>query len=119
MTLEILCSSPIKGELKIGQGFNSVGRDGGTHIAREDADETYSLDIEADVGTRVYTMRAGILVAVEDRYDVVPKEGLTEEAWKERALRENNYIFIFHPEDDTVSFYAHLQQNGVDLPVKK
>lgn len=80
-----------------GQGWLSQGIRGTTHRGRME----FAYDLATSIGTPVYAMRAGKVIAVQDKY---PDTG----GGKENASRFN-YVWIEHDEGYR-SIYVHLQQ---------
>ncbi|WP_010467668.1 M23 family metallopeptidase [Acaryochloris sp. CCMEE 5410] len=91
--------SPLKGFCHPlnGQGWLSQGIRGRTHRGRME----YAYDLATSIGTPVYAMRAGKVIAVQDKY---PDTG----GGKENISRFN-YVWIEHDEGYR-SVYVHLQQ---------
>lgn len=88
-----------------GQGWLSQGIRGTTHQGRME----YAYDLAASIGTPIYAMRSGKVLAIRDKY---PDIG----GGKENAARYN-FIWIEH-DDGYRSIYVHLQQgfrNKVNL----
>lgn len=80
-----------------GQGWLSQGIRGRTHQGRME----FAYDLATSIGTPVYAMRAGKVIAVQDKY---PDIG----GGKENIARFN-YVWIEHDEGYR-SVYVHLQQ---------
>lgn len=80
-----------------GQGWLSQGIRGRTHQGRME----FAYDLATSIGTPVYAMRAGKVIAVQDKY---PDTG----GGKENISRFN-YVWIEHDEGYR-SVYVHLQQ---------
>jgi len=80
-----------------GQGWLSQGIRGTTHQGRME----FAYDLATSIGTPVYAMRAGKVIAVQDKY---PDTG----GGKENVSRFN-YVWIEHDEGYR-SIYVHLQQ---------
>lgn len=80
-----------------GQGWLSQGIRGRTHRGRME----YAYDLAVSIGTPIYAMRAGKVIALRDKY---PDTG----GGKENAARFN-FIWIEH-DDGYRSVYVHLQQ---------
>ncbi|UJB72448.1 peptidoglycan DD-metalloendopeptidase family protein (plasmid) [Acaryochloris sp. 'Moss Beach'] len=88
-----------------GEGWLSQGIRGRTHQGRME----YAYDLAVSIGTPIYAMRSGKVIAVRDKY---PDTG----GGKENATRFN-FVWIEH-EDGYRSAYVHLQQgfrSKVDL----
>ncbi|WP_299487914.1 M23 family metallopeptidase [Acaryochloris sp. IP29b_bin.137] len=92
-------SSPLRGFCHPlnGQGWLSQGIRGRTHQGRME----FAYDLATSIGTPVYAMRAGKVIAVQDKY---PDTG----GGKENIARFN-YVWIEHDEGYR-SVYVHLQQ---------
>ncbi|NJK51838.1 MAG: peptidoglycan DD-metalloendopeptidase family protein [Acaryochloris sp. RU_4_1] len=92
-------SSPLRGFCHPlnGEGWLSQGIRGKTHQGRME----FAYDLGASIGTPVYAMRAGKVIAVRDKY---PDVG----GGKENIARFN-YVWIEH-DGGYRSMYAHLQQ---------
>lgn len=92
-------ASPLKGFCHPlnGQGWLSQGIRGRTHQGRME----FAYDLATSIGTPVYTMRAGKVIAVQDKY---PDTG----GGKENIARFN-YVWVEH-EEGYRSVYVHLQQ---------
>lgn len=92
-------SSPLRGFCHPlnGQGWLSQGIRGRTHQGRME----FAYDLATSIGTPVYAMRAGKVIAVQDKY---PDTG----GGKENIARFN-YVWIEH-EEGYRSVYVHLQQ---------
>jgi murein DD-endopeptidase MepM/ murein hydrolase activator NlpD len=80
-----------------GVGILSQGIRGETHRGRME----YAYDLQTNIGTPVYAMRAGRVISVEDRY---PDTGGGAE-----NMTKFNYVLIEH-EVGYRSAYLHLQQ---------
>ena len=80
-----------------GQGWLSQGIRGRTHRGRME----FAYDLATSIGTPVYTMRAGKVIAVQDKY---PDTG----GGKENIARFN-YVWVEHDEGYR-TVYVHLQQ---------
>lgn len=80
-----------------GQGWLSQGIRGTTHQGRME----FAYDLATSIGTPVYSMRSGRVIAVQDKY---PDMG----GGKENASRFN-YVWVEHDEGYR-SIYVHLQQ---------
>lgn len=80
-----------------GQGWLSQGIRGRTHQGRME----FAYDLATPIGTPVYAMRAGTVVAVQDKY---PDTG----GGKENITRFN-YVWLQH-DGGYRSIYVHLQQ---------
>ncbi|BDM83389.1 M23 family metallopeptidase [Acaryochloris marina] len=80
-----------------GEGWLSQGIRGRTHQGRME----YAYDLAIKIGTPIYAMRAGKVLALRDKY---PDTG----GGKENATR-SNFIWLEH-EDGYRSIYVHLQQ---------
>lgn len=93
-------SSPLEGFCHPlnGKGWLSQGIRGRTHRGRME----YAYDFAADIGTPVYAMRSGRVLAVRDKY---PDTG----GGKDR-MAKFNYVWIEH-DNGYRSVYIHLQQN--------
>lgn len=88
-----------------GQGWLSQGIRGTTHQGRME----YAYDLATSIGTPIYAMRSGKVIALRDKY---PDMG----GGKENAARFN-FIWIEH-DNGYRSVYVHLQQgfmNKVNL----
>ena len=83
-----------------GKGWLSQGIRGTTHQGRME----YAYDLAADIGTPVYAMRPGRVIAVQDKY---PDTG----GGKDR-IAKFNYVWLEH-EGGYRSAYIHLQQGFV------
>ncbi|MGB7414769.1 MAG: peptidoglycan DD-metalloendopeptidase family protein [Thermosynechococcaceae cyanobacterium] len=83
-----------------GKGWLSQGIRGTTHQGRME----YAYDLAADIGTPVYAMRPGRVIAVRDKY---PDTG----GGKDR-IAMFNYVWLEH-EGGYRSAYIHLQQGFV------
>lgn len=92
-------SSPLRGFCHPlnGQGWLSQGIRGRTHRGRME----FAYDLATSIGTPVYAMRAGKVIAVQDKY---PDTG----GGKENISRFN-YVWVEH-EEGYRSVYVHLQQ---------
>lgn len=92
-------SSPLRGFCHPlnGQGWLSQGIRGRTHQGRME----FAYDLATSIGTPVYAMRAGRVIAVRDKY---PDTG----GGKDNVSRFN-YVWIEHDEGYR-SVYVHLQQ---------
>jgi murein DD-endopeptidase MepM/ murein hydrolase activator NlpD len=92
-------SSPLRGFCHPlnGEGWLSQGIRGKTHQGRME----FAYDLGASIGTPVYAMRTGRVIAVRDKY---PDVG----GGKENIARFN-YVWIEH-DGGYRSMYAHLQQ---------
>ncbi|WP_299402734.1 M23 family metallopeptidase [Acaryochloris sp. IP29b_bin.148] len=84
-----------------GQGWLSQGIRGTTHQGRME----YAYDLAVSIGTPIYAMRPGKVIALRDKY---PDTG----GGKENAARYN-FVWIEH-EDGYRSIYVHLQQGFRD-----
>ena len=80
------------------QGFN------GGHTHKEQS--AYALDFKMDEGTRIYAMREGVVVALEEKQ--------TEHGYSPAFAEKSNHIIIQH-DDGTMAMYGHLQPNGVKV----
>ncbi|NJM95745.1 MAG: M23 family metallopeptidase [Acaryochloridaceae cyanobacterium CSU_5_19] len=80
-----------------GQGWLSQGIRGTTHRGRME----YAYDLAVSIGSPVYAMRAGKVIAVQDKF---PDTG----GGRENASRFN-YVWIEHSQGYR-SIYVHLQQ---------
>ncbi|PZD70319.1 Lysostaphin [Acaryochloris thomasi RCC1774] len=96
-------SSPLQGFCHPlnGKGWLSQGIRGRTHRGRME----YAYDFAADIGTPVYAMRSGQVIAVRDKY---PDTG----GGKDR-IAKFNYVLIEH-DNGYRSAYIHLQQDFID-----
>lgn len=83
-----------------GKGWLSQGIRGRTHQGRME----YAYDLAADIGTPVYAMRPGRVIAVQDKY---PDTGGGKE-----NIAKFNYVWIEH-DGGYRSAYIHLQQGFV------
>ncbi|PZD71634.1 Lysostaphin [Acaryochloris thomasi RCC1774] len=95
-------SSPLQGFCHPlnGQGWLSQGIRGRTHQGRME----YAYDLAADIGTPVYAMRPGRVIAVQDKY---PDTGGGKE-----NIAKFNYVWVEH-DGGYRSAYIHLQQGFV------
>lgn len=84
--------NPLQGRGKVSQGFHGV-----THRGRME----YAIDYAVGIGTPVYAMRSGRVVAMQDKY---PDTGGGKE-----NVSKFNYIWIEH-DGGYRSAYLHLQQ---------
>ncbi len=101
-------SSPLRGFCHPlnGQGWLSQGIRGRTHQGRME----FAYDLATSIGTPVYAMRAGQVIAVRDKY---PDTG----GGKENIARFN-YVWIEHDEGYR-TVYVHLQQGfRRQVPIK-
>lgn len=80
-----------------GRGYLSQGVRSGTHRGRAE----YAYDLAISIGTPVYAMNRGRVIATEDRY---PDTG-----GGRSKISKFNYIWIEH-ENGYRSAYLHLQQ---------
>lgn len=80
------------------QGFNGEYTHKGS--------SAYALDFKMDEGTKVYAMREGTVVSIEDRHN---QHGFSPE-----FSDKSNYIIIQH-DDGTMAMYGHLKQYGVKV----
>jgi murein DD-endopeptidase MepM/ murein hydrolase activator NlpD len=83
-----------------GQGWLSQGIRGRTHQGRME----YAYDLATDIGTPVYAMRSGRVIAVQDKY---PDTGGGKE-----NIAKFNYVWVEH-DGGYRSVYIHLQQGFV------
>jgi murein DD-endopeptidase MepM/ murein hydrolase activator NlpD len=83
-----------------GQGWLSQGIRGRTHQGRME----YAYDLATDIGTPVYAMRPGRVIAVQDKY---PDTGGGRE-----NIARFNYVWVEH-DGGYRSVYIHLQQGFV------
>ena len=83
-----------------GTGYLSQGPGGTTHGGRAH----FALDFAVEMGSPVYAMRSGRVIAVEDRY---PDNGGGRE-----AIHYTNYVWLEH-EGGIRSAYVHLQQGFI------
>ncbi len=95
-------SSPLRGFCHPlnGRGWLSQGIRGRTHQGRME----YAYDLAADIGTPVYAMRPGRVIAVQDKY---PDTGGGKE-----NISKFNYVWVEH-DGGYRSAYIHLQQGFV------
>ncbi|MGR3278858.1 peptidoglycan DD-metalloendopeptidase family protein [Acaryochloris marina NIES-2412] len=80
-----------------GEGWLSQGIRGRTHQGRME----YAYDLAVSIGTPIYAMRSGKVIAMRDKY---PDTG----GGKENAARFN-FVWVEH-DDGYRSVYVHLQQ---------
>jgi murein DD-endopeptidase MepM/ murein hydrolase activator NlpD len=85
-----------------GLGYLSEGNNGPTHRGRM----TYAYDLATHIGTPVYAMRGGQVMAVQDKY---PDTGGGQD-----KIARFNYAMIEH-DGGYRSVYVHLQQKFVSL----
>lgn len=83
-----------------GKGWLSQGIRGRTHQGRME----YAYDLAADIGTPVYAMRPGRVIAVRDKY---PDTGGGRD-----KIAKFNYVWIEH-DGGYRSAYIHLQQGFI------
>jgi murein DD-endopeptidase MepM/ murein hydrolase activator NlpD len=83
-----------------GQGWLSQGIRGRTHQGRME----YAYDLATDIGTPVYAMRPGRVIAVQDKY---PDTGGGRE-----NIAKFNYVWVEH-DGGYRSVYIHLQQGCI------
>lgn len=84
--------------LQIDQGY-------GGSFSHADPQNLYAVDFGADIGTTIVAARAGVVMQVENDFDMA---GLNREKYGGRA----NYVRILH-DDGTMGLYAHLKPEGV------
>jgi murein DD-endopeptidase MepM/ murein hydrolase activator NlpD len=82
-----------------------VSRSFGHYTPANDGVGLYAIDFPMPIGTPVHAARAGVVVAVEERY-----------ADGDRATYHENWVMIRHA-DDTVGRYIHITRDGVLVEV--
>jgi murein DD-endopeptidase MepM/ murein hydrolase activator NlpD len=80
-------------QYRIDQGYN------GTFSHQQEN----ALDFQMREGTQVYAARAGLVIAVVQRFN--------EYCWSDACKEMANYILIYHA-DGTIATYSHLLFNG-------
>lgn len=68
----------------------------------------YSVDFTMPEGTQIYAARDGVVIDIEQRFDV----GGDDKSYLEKA----NYVTVLHS-DGTMADYSHLRYNGVRVSV--
>lgn len=86
-------------------GLSFVVGQGNCTDGSHSEDQRYAYDFDMAIGTEIIASRAGIVLAVEERF----VDG-------NRTSGEENFVLIQHS-DDTVAGYFHLTQNGVLVEV--
>jgi murein DD-endopeptidase MepM/ murein hydrolase activator NlpD len=77
----------------------------GHYTPANDGVGLYAIDFPMPVGTPVHAARAGVVVAVEERY-----------ADGDRATYHENWVMIRHA-DDTIGRYIHITRDGAIVEV--
>jgi murein DD-endopeptidase MepM/ murein hydrolase activator NlpD len=67
-----------------------------------------SIDFNMRIGSEVHAARAGIVIAVVQRF--------TENCWRDECRQMANYVLIYH-NDGTIADYSHLQYNGARVAI--
>ncbi|MDX1561724.1 MAG: M23 family metallopeptidase [Gammaproteobacteria bacterium] len=65
--------------------------------------EYFTVDFAMPEGTPVYSAREGVVVGVEDEFDVA--------CWSEQCSRYANFVIVLH-DDGTTGQYFHLQRGS-------
>lgn len=106
---EFVCDQPPFGA--------SGSRNNSTHVSTDPANK-YAVDFTMPVGTGVFAMRDGVVVAVEESHPDLPvgADGQTSPPPTDADRDKANIVRVRHA-DGTFAQYVHLKQNGVDVAV--
>ncbi|MBE9069816.1 M23 family metallopeptidase, partial [Leptolyngbya cf. ectocarpi LEGE 11479] len=86
-------------------GLSFVVGQGNCTDGSHSQDQKYAYDFDMPIGTEIIASRAGVVLAVEERF-----------ADGNRTSGQENFVLVQH-RDATVAGYFHLTQNGVLVEV--
>jgi murein DD-endopeptidase MepM/ murein hydrolase activator NlpD len=106
---EFVCAQP---------PINGTGAVGNATHKSDDVQNRYAVDFTMPMGTEVFAMRNGVVVAVQDSHPDLPlnAEGRSDPPPTDADEDKSNFVRIRH-DDGTFAVYAHLQQNGAAVAV--